>query len=157
MLKTLLEKSHRAHNRETENQQQRPVPRPILAHSRLVIPSRLAATILGMLPVTSAPPLISQSEERRALLIHSQRGRYLHGRQGRIVDHCGNGIHPKQQSLWKAMNVRIDHRPEPVRQCHKSGNKNVHLAGTNQQDRPPRILRFSCIQQARRKRTAKTR
>src|SRR5208282_1236957 len=44
------------------------------------------------------------------------------------------------------MDVRIDHRPEPVRKRHKSNNENVHLAGTNQQDSPPRILFLSCIQ-----------
>src|SRR5208282_4683391 len=58
----------------------------------------------------------------------------------------GNGVHPEQQSIWNAMEVRVDHRPEPIRKCHESGNENVHLAGTSQQDSPPRIPRVRRIQ-----------
>src|SRR5208282_716331 len=44
------------------------------------------------------------------------------------------------------MDVRIHHGPEPLRKRHKSGDKNVHLAGTNQQDSPPRVLLFGRIE-----------
>ena len=43
------------------------------------------------------------------------------------------------------MDVRVDQGPKPIRKCDKSGNKNVHFAGANQQDKPPRIFLYSRI------------
>jgi len=38
------------------------------------------------------------------------------------------------------MNVRVDHRAQAVGEGYESRNKNVHPAGTSQQDGIPRIL-----------------
>ena len=69
---------------------------PTRAHSRLPIPSRPAATMFGMLPGISMPPLISRPMSTARCCATLSRWTYLGGGERRVVDHRGDAVEPEE-------------------------------------------------------------
>ena len=115
--------------------------RPWPAHSRLVMPSRLAATMLGILPGNQHSTADQQAQHREPLLRDVQRGSDLHCGQGSIVHHCRDRVEPKQERAREIAQVGVSHRSKPGRKSDQADNENINFAGPNQNRRERIALR----------------